>query len=220
MIADIVLFFKEKMSRRLTATQALGLLRDISSDCLDGEQSDDDMNDVENEVVQVVLSDEESSDLDNDDELDSGAAVSPNNVNTEDDEQIFLGKDGSSWQALAPNQAVSGRLQQQNMMRIRPGVTAYVAFRIISDRPLSLFRIFFNGPMLRNLQKCTIAEAQRVTGDPNWRISLDELEKFLGLIIARRVIGVEHIPSTLCGIDCGDLPFLTKLCLVTDFSRL
>ena len=43
--------------------------------------------------------------------------------------------------------------------------------------------------MLRNIQKCTIAEAQRVKGDPNWRISLDELEKFLGLIIARGVIG-------------------------------
>ena len=66
-------------------------------------QSDDDMNDVENEVVQVTLSDEESFNSDNDDELDSAAAVSPNNVNTEaeeeDDEQIVRGKDGSCWQA-------------------------------------------------------------------------------------------------------------------------
>ena len=44
--------------------------------------SDYDMNDVENKVVQVALSDEESSDSDNDDELDSGAAVSPNDMNT------------------------------------------------------------------------------------------------------------------------------------------
>ena len=54
------------MSRRLIAAQAIRLLRDISSDCWDGEQSDDDMNDVENEVVQVTLSDEESSNSDND----------------------------------------------------------------------------------------------------------------------------------------------------------
>ena len=66
-----------------TATQALGSLRDILSDCSDGEQSDDDMNDVENEVVHVALSDGESSDSDNDNKLDFGAAVSPNNVNTE-----------------------------------------------------------------------------------------------------------------------------------------
>ena len=186
------------MSRRLTSTQALGLLRDISSDCSDGEQSDENMNDVENEIVQVTLSDEESSNSDNDNELDSGATVSSNNVNTEaeeeNDEQIFRGKDGSCWLALAPNQAVSGRLQQQNIMRIRPGPTAYAFSRIISDSPLSSFRIFFNEPMLRNIQKCTIAEAQRVTGDPNWKISLDELEKFLGLIIARGVIGGRTLP--------------------------
>ena len=46
------------MSRRLTATQALGMLRDILSDRSDGGQPDDNMNDVENEVVQVTLSDE------------------------------------------------------------------------------------------------------------------------------------------------------------------
>ena len=57
------------------------------------------MNDVENEVVQTTLSDDESSDLDNDDALDSAAAVFPNNVNTEaekeDNGQNFWGKDGS-----------------------------------------------------------------------------------------------------------------------------
>ena len=74
-------------------------------------------------------------------------------------------------------------------MKIRPGPTAYASSRIISDSPLSSFRILFNEPMLRNIQKCTIAEAQRVTSDPNWKIFLDELEKFLGLIVARGVIG-------------------------------
>ena len=87
------------MSGRLTATQALGLLRDILSDYSDGKQSDDDMNDVENEVIQATLSVEESSNSDDDDEFDSEATVSPNDVNTkakeEDDEQIFPYKDGS-----------------------------------------------------------------------------------------------------------------------------
>ena len=145
-----------------------------------------------------ALSDEESSDSDNYNVLDTGAAVSPNNVNTEAeeeaDEQIFRGKDGSCWQALAPNQAVSGRLQQQNIMRIWPGPTAYAASRIISDSSLSLFRILFDEPILRNIQKCIIAEAQQVTGDPTWRVSLDELEKFLGLTIARGVIGGQTFP--------------------------
>ena len=110
------------MSRRLTTTQALELLQDILLDCLDGKQSDDDTNDIENKVVQAALSDEKFLDSNNDNALDSGAAVFPNNVNTEaeekDDEQIFRGKDGSCWQALAPSQGVSGRLQLENIMRI------------------------------------------------------------------------------------------------------
>ena len=79
-------------------------------------------------------------------------------------------------------------------MRTRPRPTAYAASHIISDSSSSSFRIFFNEPMLRNYQKCTIAEAQRVMGDPNWRIFLDDLEKFLGLIIARGVIGGRTLP--------------------------
>ena len=66
------------MSRRLTATKAFAFLRYILSGCLDGKLSDDDMNDVENELVQAALSDEKSSNSDNDDVLYSGAAVSLN----------------------------------------------------------------------------------------------------------------------------------------------
>ena len=62
----------------------------------------------------------------------------------------FLDEDGSCWLTLAPNQAVSGRLQQQNIMRIRPDPTAYAVSRIISYSPLLSFRILFNEPMLRN----------------------------------------------------------------------
>ena len=117
-IAYIALFFKEKNSRRFTATRALELLRDVSLDCSDGKQSDDDMNDVKNEVAQPALSEEESSDSDNDNASGPGAAVCPNKVNTEaeegDDEQIFRDKDESCWQAIAPNLGVGGSLQQQN----------------------------------------------------------------------------------------------------------
>ena len=45
------------------------------------------MNDVENDVAQTSFLEKESSDSDNYDALDSGAAVSPNNLNTKDEEQ-------------------------------------------------------------------------------------------------------------------------------------
>ena len=45
--------------------------------------------------------------------------------------------------------------------------------------------------MLKNIQKCVLL---LITVDPNWRISLDELEKFLGHIIARGFIGGRTLP--------------------------
>jgi len=48
--------------------------------------------------------------------------------------------------------------------------------------------------MLRNIKKCTTTEAQRVTGNPDTRISLNELEKLFDLIIAGRVIGGRTLP--------------------------
>ena len=53
---------------------------------------------------------------------------------------------------------------------------------------------FFSTSLCRKTFE-TIAEAQRVTDDPNWRIPLDELVKFLGLIIARGVVGGRALPT-------------------------
>ena len=50
-------------------------------------------------------------------------------------------------------------MQQKNIVRIRPGATACAAYRIVSDSPLSSFRMFFKECILRNIKKCTIAEA-------------------------------------------------------------
>ena len=58
---------------------------------------------------------------------------------------------------------------------------------------MSSFRILFDEAMLRNLQRCTIAEGHRVTG-ADWNVSLEELEKFMGLVIARGVVGGRTLP--------------------------
>ena len=42
--------------------------------------------------------------------------------------------------------------------------------------------------MLRNIRKCTVAKAHRVSGGTNWNATLDELNKFIGLIIARGIL--------------------------------
>ena len=48
--------------------------------------------------------------------------------------------------------------------------------------------------MIRNIQKCTTSEAHRATGNNSWTVTLDELEKFVGLFVARGVIGERTLP--------------------------
>ena len=113
---------------------------------------------------------------------------------SDNDEQTLLSKNGSHWRRSVPSQVTAARLQQHNIVRIRAGPTSYSTSRIIRGSPLSSFHILFNKPMLRNIQKCTIAEAHRAPGNNNWTVALNELDKFVGLIVARGVIGGKTLP--------------------------
>ena len=69
-----------------------------------------------------------------------------------------------------------------------PGPTAHAATRIYAGHEISAFRIFVNEAMIHHICKCTTAEDQRINGD-DWRIEPAEMDKFIGLIIARGVSG-------------------------------
>ena len=85
------------------------------------------------------------------------------------------------------------RLQQQNITRIRPGRTAYAASCIISDSLFSSLLILFNEPMLRNIQKCAVVEKLiELRVILNWRISLDELKKFLVFLLSKELLVVTY----------------------------
>ena len=58
--------------------------------------------------------------------------------------------------------------------------------------------------MLRNIKKCTGAEAQNVSDRMNWDMTLDELDKFIGLVIARAIVGQRGLPvESLCDTTWG-----------------
>ena len=88
-----------------------------------------------------------------------------------------------------------GHLQQQSIVNIRPGPTAFETNHIIKGRPSS-FQIIFSETMLQNIQKCTISEAQCVTGNIKWNVTLQELPKFISLIITRDVLGQRGMPCS------------------------
>ena len=81
-----------------------------------------------------------------------------------------------------------GRLQQRNILNFKPGPTAYATCRIIECSPLSSFRFLFDEAMLRSIKKCTVAQAHRVLGGTS------ELDKFIGLIIARGILKERGLP--------------------------
>ena len=180
------------MSQRFAADQALQSLQSIALESSDGEYSDYEFDEVNN-VIADVQNKEDSSDL-NDEYInqeaptntDGGARAQSSSGN---DEQTFLGKDTSYWRHSVPSQVTTAQLQQHNIVRIRAGSTSYSTSRIIRGSLLSSFHIFFNELMLRNIQKCTTAEARRATGNNSWTVALDELDKFVELIVARGVKG-------------------------------
>ena len=173
------------MVKRLTTRQALRYLQDIEPDCSDCELSVSE-NPWANDAFPCTSASDEDSE-DDDAVIDSD--------DSDDEKKDFVGKNGSLWQKLSIFQAQRRRLQQQNVVNIRPGPTAFATTSVVEGRPSSSFRIMFSEAMLRNIQKCTISEAQRVTGNANWMVTLD---KFIGLIITRNVLGQR-------GLSCSSL---------------
>ena len=151
-----------------------------------------------NNVIADIQNEEDFSD--SDDEYTNQEAP----INTDDrararsssdnDEQILLSKDRSHWRHSVLFQVATGRLQQHNIVRIHAGPTLYFTSSIICGIPLSLFRIFFNETTLKNILKCTALEAHRVTENNSWTVTLDELDKLMGLIVARGAIGGRNLP--------------------------
>ena len=191
------------MARNLSVTEALKFFHDIPSDASDGEFLDSDVNEIE-DIIQTVQIESHPAPLPIQDVMDAAQPRNESSASDEDDEspsevivaadEYIVCRDGSRWQILDTSQRSQGRMQKQNVVKIRPGSTAYSVSGVNLNDPLSSLRILINEPMLRNVRKCTEAEAQRITKKPNWTINLDDLEKFIGLIIARGAIGGRNLP--------------------------
>ena len=52
----------------------------------------------------------------------------------------------------------------------------------MESSPLSSFCILFDEARLRNIRKCTVVETLCISDKINWDVTLDELDKFVGLI--------------------------------------
>ena len=196
----LLLHFFSMSSRKYNADEVLSLLRDISSD----ESDADGDSDIESEIstaIEAIQEQDASEEWSSDEEHLRGLnenVVCAKKIKHQRDQPYeesdqVIAKDGTTWKFFVDSQVVRGRLQQQNIVRACSGPTAFSSARVVTGSSLSSFRVLFDEVMLRHLQKCTIAEGQRVTG-ADWNVSLEELEKFLGLVIARGVVGGRTLP--------------------------
>ena len=108
----------------------------------------------------AVWSDEEPIVTDSSDE-DTGHDAGTDSDGNDDGVQDLIGKMTFHGESYLLFQVQRGRLQQQNVVNVRPGPTAFATNRVIEDRQSSL-RIILSEAMLQNIQKCTISETQLV----------------------------------------------------------
>ena len=174
--------------KRYSAAIALQRLRALDSES-SGEESVASEQDKEEEVPCVEDNSSSSSSEEFTSDEENGTRQHHATTSAELDSS-FQGKDGTSWSSASSER--QGRLPNHHLRRKESGLTS-CALRQLDDHPYSAFKLFFNETMLRHVQKCTQTEARRQTNSPNWAISIDELEIFLGICYARGVLS-QNIP--------------------------
>ena len=88
-------------------------------------------------------------------------------------------------------------------MSFKSGSTAFATSRLIESSPLSSLRVLFDEAMFRNIRKSTVTESHGVSARMNWDVTLDELDKFIGLVIALGILGQKVSGIQPRGVQCS-----------------
>ena len=173
---------------RLTVAEAVRSLRAVDSDC----SCDEDDDSTEISAMQATLENSDLSESDSDDDSDPpdfrndyGGQSSSNQWDT------LSSRAGVTWKRVSGT-TNRGRAAAENVFSERSGPTSYSQKGVKSDSPLSAFRLFVDEPMLRSILKFTIKHGQ--ADDASFSVDLRELEKFIGLQIARGVLVGKNTP--------------------------
>ena len=98
------------------------------------------------------------------------------------------GRDGTQWHSLSPGLS-AGRLAQQNVLKEIPCPSAIARQKVREASFTSAFKLIVDNSMMKHIQACTQREARERSCDHSWTISLEELDAFLAIIIARGAFG-------------------------------
>ena len=156
-------------------------------DLMESSQSEE-VNSSGAEQENASSSDSEDQDVSSGDEYssnDEGSCTDSDDSTTLYSLPQYISKDGNeSWECF-PVSSSQGRRNQFNVLHQRPGPTRYAIRECTSLS--SSFLLFFRQPLLQEICKWSNKEGQRIYKD-NWAdISIEEIKKFIGLLI---LIGV------------------------------
>ena len=146
---------------------------------VDQETSDEEEaeSDISDEVEIVAASDSEQSDEDEPLPLAERIGVNQNLP------ELLTSPSGEQWTRTIRIRA--GQPAARNILRNRPGVTAFATSRIRNEE--TAFAIIMDDSMLETIMVETNRKATRMKGEEWKTINLEELKAFIGLLILRGV---------------------------------
>ena len=162
---------RQQFYLKYSAEKALSMLgEDSDYSESDDENSDADVEEVDLEKINSILSDQEmpspeDSFSDEDNELDDSSSTGEH-----------FKRNGEIWTPLLSNRTV--RTSVSNLVRVKSGVNPAIR-RQAGSTPHECWKLFVNTRMLKNIQANTTREEKN--SNPNFSMALERLEAFLGL---------------------------------------
>ena len=104
-------------------------------------------------------------------------------------DNIFLSPNGTIWvEVTNHNEVGTGRMPSQNVLRSSPGPTSYAKRKVIEGSIISVFTLFIDDFMIREIVSCTETDARSKLKNDTWSTSKEEIYALLGIFFARGLI--------------------------------
>jgi hypothetical protein len=192
-----------KRKRGLTDEEIKKLWQELSENESDGGEIDNFSVETEDEFQEQTSSESEDS-AENEEQL-------SRNKRAKTDQSIcktvFTAPDNTIWNEINSKNSACGRVPAYNVLKETSGPTSFAKTRVSEHKVSSSFKLFIDDAILLHIKKCTESEAHRQLGNKDWRLSLAELDAFVGILYVRGAIGAKGLDLYSLWSEAWGIPF-------------
>ena len=107
---------------------------------------------------------------------------------------LLIDPDGTERHQITPGEHSSGRFLQQNILIESSGPSPHTkrCVSVCAGSPESAWRLVIDEYIVHHIKKCTVSEAHRQMQNQTFALTVEELERFIAVMYARRV--TEKVP--------------------------